>query len=167
MAGIINIVLKKNQQRGINGSFDVFAGFPLRYNATANLNYRSGKFNFFGSYGFQYRESPGRSFQQRFQNDNDTLNLLIQEDDFLPSEYSHTVRAGLDYIFKPKTTFTGAFTYNIGLGENTNNIRYLEYINEDEFIGGKNRNFIEKEKEPNIDWNLTFKKSFDKEGQEL
>jgi outer membrane receptor protein involved in Fe transport len=92
---------------------------------------------------------------------------LIQEDDFLRSEYSHTVRAGLDYIFNPKTTLTGAFTYNIGLGENTNNIRYLEYMNEDEFIGGKNRNFIEKEKEPNIDWNLTFKKSFDKEGQEL
>jgi len=54
-----------------------------------------------------------------------------------------------------------------GLGGNTNRIRYLEYINEEELMGGKIRNFTEEEKEPNIDWNLIFKKSFDKEGQEL
>ena len=41
MAGIINIVLKKEQEKGVQGSFDLYAGYPHRYNAVANMNYRT------------------------------------------------------------------------------------------------------------------------------
>src|SRR5690606_35430866 len=36
MAGIINIVLKKEERRGINGSFDFTAGHPDNYGAAIN-----------------------------------------------------------------------------------------------------------------------------------
>lgn len=48
-AGIINIVLKKRTNLGINGMINLNAGTGDRYNSTLNLNYRSGDINFFAN----------------------------------------------------------------------------------------------------------------------
>ncbi len=48
-AGIINIVLKKRTNLGINGMINLNAGTGDRYNSTLNLNYRSGDLNFFAN----------------------------------------------------------------------------------------------------------------------
>nr|MBP9151252.1 carboxypeptidase-like regulatory domain-containing protein [Flavobacteriales bacterium] len=70
-AGILNIVLKKDERAGLNGSFEVNAGYPHNYGGSANINYRKGKINFFTGIGAQYRQRPGsgRSFQQFFLED--------------------------------------------------------------------------------------------------
>ncbi|MEL6123857.1 MAG: TonB-dependent receptor plug domain-containing protein, partial [Bacteroidota bacterium] len=47
MAGIINIILKKDKGSGFNGSFDVNAGYPLQAGLGANVNYRKGNLNWF------------------------------------------------------------------------------------------------------------------------
>ncbi|MBK8825955.1 MAG: TonB-dependent receptor plug domain-containing protein [Saprospiraceae bacterium] len=47
MSGIINIILKKDNRTGINGSFEVSGGWPENYGLGANVNYRKGKTNFF------------------------------------------------------------------------------------------------------------------------
>ncbi len=165
MAGIINIVLKKEQEKGVQGSFDLYAGYPHRYNAVANLNYRTSNFNFFGSYGFQYRDTPGSSYSKRYLTNNDTTELLIQDRTYSRKEYSHTFRVGMDYMFNPKTTLTGAFLYNYGNGDNLSEILYSDYDYDERLTGGKTRTFKEKEIEPNMDYNITFRKEFDKKGQ--
>ncbi len=48
--GIINIVLKKEFEKGFNGSVTMNAGYPANLGAGANLNYRSKKVNVFGGY---------------------------------------------------------------------------------------------------------------------
>ena len=47
MAGIINIVLKKNQNQGFNGAIETTTGYPENFGGTAIVNYRKNKFNFF------------------------------------------------------------------------------------------------------------------------
>lgn len=51
-AGIIHIVLKKNDQQGTNGSVGLTGGYGQREKAglSLNLNSRKGKFNWFGDY---------------------------------------------------------------------------------------------------------------------
>lgn len=48
MSGIINIILNKNANMGFNGSINtgVEAGHYVRYNASTNMNYKTGKVNF-------------------------------------------------------------------------------------------------------------------------
>ena len=58
MAGIINIVLKKDKRQGFNGSFEVTTGYPTNLGGAANLNYRHKKMNFFINYGIAYRKQP-------------------------------------------------------------------------------------------------------------
>jgi hypothetical protein len=53
-AGIINIVLKANNQFGTNGSYTLTAGYSrgIQNAASINLNHRKGKINLFGNYSF-------------------------------------------------------------------------------------------------------------------
>jgi len=48
--GIINIVLKKNTKRGVNGGVTANVGNESRYHTNVNLNYKPGKVNVFGNY---------------------------------------------------------------------------------------------------------------------
>jgi hypothetical protein len=55
-AGIINIVMKKNESFGTNGSFTLGAGVATRekMNGSLNLNHHVDKVNFFGSYSANF-----------------------------------------------------------------------------------------------------------------
>src|SRR5690606_21261080 len=54
--GTINIVLKKNNMEGVNGSFVVSGakGIHGRGNRSLNLNYKKNNTNVFGSYGYTH-----------------------------------------------------------------------------------------------------------------
>jgi outer membrane receptor protein involved in Fe transport len=72
-SGIINIVLKKNEKVGVNGNVYVNAARSRanRYGGGTSLNYRSGKFNIYGSYDRAYRgEVEYLSFTRRFYDGN-------------------------------------------------------------------------------------------------
>ena len=168
MGGIINIVLKKQSNRGINGSFDLYTGVPQNHSATATLNYRREKVNFFGSYGFQYEKRPGNSYQRRISMDSGgPTGILVQRENFTRAEYSHNVRAGLDYFITPQNTLTGSVVFRTGRGNNVNTLRQLNYDGTNMLLGGKIRNFHEREKEPTLDYNLGYKRVFNKPGQVL
>jgi len=70
-AGIINIMMKKNQMKGMNGSFSVNggAGRKARYGSGFNLNYKNTGFNIYASYNYAYRgETEYLDFTRRFYN---------------------------------------------------------------------------------------------------
>lgn len=94
MSGIINIILNKNANMGFNGSINtgVEAGHYVRYNASTNMNYKTGKVNFFGNYGFNggdrynfgYVNRPGVNNQDFiFTNDNESHLFKIGADIYL------------------------------------------------------------------------------------
>lgn len=58
-AGIINIILKKNEQYGLNGSVNGGSGQGRynRRNGGANLNFRHGKVNVFGNGSYSFNQS--------------------------------------------------------------------------------------------------------------
>jgi len=59
MAGIINIVSKKNALRGLSGIFNATAGTNDKYSADFLLNYRTNRFNFFGGMNYDDRRYLG------------------------------------------------------------------------------------------------------------
>jgi outer membrane receptor protein involved in Fe transport len=99
IGGIINIVLKKNKQKGFNGMIMANAGNMERYNANLTLNYNTGKLNVFGSYGFRRNNSPRTSSDFRISRDS-AKNVLSYYDSRSTSAsrpFTHLGNFGFEY----------------------------------------------------------------------
>ncbi len=167
-AGIINIILKKDQKQGFNGSFELIAGQPTNFGAAANLNYRQGKINFFINYGISYRNSPGGGslFQQR--SAGDTTYLLRQTTDNEFRGLNNNVRGGLDYYFNENSILTASTLWRRSDARRLSDIRYEDYLfNLENSLGYTLRSQDEIEDEPNSEYSLVYKRKFSTEGHEL
>lgn len=168
MSGIINIVLKKDRNKGLNGSFDLTAGHPNNYGVALNMNFRRDKFNFFTSYNLRYRKGPGNgNHYQEFYEGNDTL-ITQNTSRRKRGGLSNSIRFGADYFFNKKNILTTAFNYRYSDDDNFNRIKYRDYLNNlDNKVEYTERTDDEVEKEPNLEYSLTYKKLFDRKGHEL
>jgi outer membrane receptor protein involved in Fe transport len=162
--GIINIVLKKNQENGLNGTFTGNAGYPDFLGGSYSLNMRRKKVNLFSSYGMDYRKHPGSSsLYQRFEGG---ARETRQTGDLSRSGFSHNIMGGLDYFIDDKNTITGSVMYNFGKGDNTSVLTYDDFLN-GEAAGTMVRTDREKEDEDNLETSLNYKHEFSKKGQTL
>jgi outer membrane receptor protein involved in Fe transport len=110
-SGIINIVLKKRSLEGFNGMVQGNYGTFGRFNGGVNLNMRTEKFNFFGSYDTRMNTFSGTSKMHRNTTFNDVSTLLDQEGE---SEYNMTMHLGnlgFDYSPNRYNTFSAAVRY--------------------------------------------------------
>lgn len=64
-AGIINIVLKENRRAGYYGSVQAGADTRGGYNASANINYNSGKLDAYASLGYRHRRHKSGGYSDR------------------------------------------------------------------------------------------------------
>ncbi|HEX6224102.1 MAG TPA: outer membrane beta-barrel family protein [Chryseolinea sp.] len=165
--GIINIILKKNQEKGINGTFTANAGYPALYGGSYTINIRRKKVNLFSSYGIDYNERPGwgESFQRS--TSPDTTFTYTQSNERTQEEFSHNFTLGLDYFLSDNTTLTASGLYNVGEGISKAQTLYNDFDENGDLTRIVERNEREKEDEENIEGSLNFKKTFDRKGQLL
>lgn len=94
-AGIINIVLRKNQSEGYNANvaLSYAQGKKARYNGSVNTNYKTGKVNLFGALTYYRNEWPNDQILYREQN-----GMIIDQDlEQLSLGSGWNFRGGLDY----------------------------------------------------------------------
>ncbi|HXC06536.1 MAG TPA: TonB-dependent receptor family protein, partial [Bacteroidia bacterium] len=114
MAGIINIVLKKNRRTGYNGG--VRAGIDMRgkINGNGDFNVRQGKINAFVSLGVHQRHSIGENITDRTNTIGYPQTYLTQDDPNNSEGYFGFARGGFDYFMNNRNTITVSGT----LGKN-------------------------------------------------
>ncbi|WP_020538657.1 outer membrane beta-barrel family protein [Lewinella cohaerens] len=124
-SGILNIVLKKEEKKGVNGSVSVNTGIPDNHSVGLSLNRRTEKFNLFSQIGAGYRELP---------RDNNTINqdlltgttILSTGTDYR-NEAFYNVILGADYHINPLNvlTLSGNFAYEVEEQPSLTNFRQL------------------------------------------
>lgn len=97
VGGIINIVLKKNENLGFNGQVNASVGTRDKYQAGINLNYGTEKANFYASYNWQNRWQKEWGSGTRSTSLPNFSPTLEQVQDGYEKEKTHLVRAGVDY----------------------------------------------------------------------
>ncbi|HKZ36944.1 MAG TPA: TonB-dependent receptor, partial [Chryseolinea sp.] len=178
MAGIINIILKKERNQGFNGSFEVITGHPTNLGGAANLNYRHKKINFFINYSIAYREQPGvgKLYQEVYDMDGsephvyrgDTTFLLKQNTKGRIDGFNTNIRGGLDYYFDEKNILTASYLYRRSEVTRVTNILYEDYLFDlSNMSSFTTRRQDEDEIEPNSEYSLIYKKSYKQKGHEL
>lgn len=167
MAGIINIILKKEKRTGLNGSFTVNAGQPANYGVSLNLNVRKNRFNLFTSYGISYRENPGKGFTfQEFYLPEGNY-FTNSTNDRLRTGLSNNFRMGSDFYLNDHNTITVSGLYRVSDQENNAEIRYTDLNSDREVVQRTLRQDEEGEDESNMEYNLNYTRTFSKEGQKL
>ncbi len=168
MSGIINIVLKKEQKQGFNGSFEITTGYQPNYGIAANLNYRKNKINFFINYGIAYRVPimAGKLYQEVYNKDSTTL--LDQNSFGRVKTVANTIRGGLDYYFNEKNILTAYYQFRrtdvLRITDNT----YLDYFKTFNNLRATTaRRQEETEAEPYSEYALTYKRAYAQKGREL
>lgn len=109
--GIIHVHLKKDKRDGLNGNVSAGYGFLFRDNLSGSVNYRTGKWNFFGSYGFQRDYDPHRYDEDRTVKTADTTYYYSMRNTGTGKSYGNTGKIGVDFI--PSNATTLSYTFNV------------------------------------------------------
>ncbi len=104
VGGIINIILKKNQNLGLNGQVNAAVGTRDKYTGGLNLNYGVGKFNIYSSYNYQNRRRFRKSDENRVSVLPGVSPILDQDSYNEEVDISHLIRGGIDYNFSENST---------------------------------------------------------------
>ncbi len=105
-AGIINIILKKDQRQGLYGNAQATVGTNNKYNTSVNLNYGLGKLSFNGGYDFRYDDRFGDFRSDRRTFFPDSVVTLNQRNDNKRIRENHVFRLGADYRLGRRQSFS-------------------------------------------------------------
>ena len=167
--GIINIVLRKGKNIGLNGTVIANAGDPETYGLTGTVNYKTKEFNLFTTQGYNYRNNPGNAFtDSRYLNsDNSTRDFMneTRENERLSKSYNANI--GVDWFLNESTTWTNIFNYRRSNGDNRDNVFQNYYNINHDYTYTRNRINEEDSKSKNVEFNTNLTKNFKKEGHKL
>ena len=111
-AGILNIILKKQNLLGFNGNFNVNLGIPKNEGINGTLNVRNEKLNLFGTVNLSNSENSGTFFSETNYTRQD---LTIEETN--DSDYENKnifFNLGSEYYFDDNTSLTISGFYKKG-----------------------------------------------------
>ena len=164
-AGILNIILKKQELLGFNGSINLNAGFPTTLGGNTTLNWRTKKLNLFSTTSLRDSKSLGGGI---FESENFSPVRFVEEDrDYDRRRKSFFVNLGAEYYFDDETSLTvsGFVRRSNNSSNNTTEIRNLDNLGNitDQF----GRYQDETEKDNSQQFTANFSKKFDDKGHEL
>lgn len=163
--GIINIVLKKEREVGLNGSFVASTGYPNKQQTSVNLNYRTKKVNFFTGVGVNYRNSPGEGFVRQTFNQPDTVFYYENNKSFKRRDRGYNLQLGADFFVNKQNTITLTGVHKQSRGNNLNTNTYTDFDENRVFFNESTREDNEIEKKNMSEVSIRHEKTYKKKDQ--
>ncbi len=166
MAGIINIILKEEKEKGTNGVFSLSAGSPQMFNGSANISHQKGKFTYSLGYSFRNRSFGGFRNEKRTIFGSETDTILTQDGDNNRAGDRHGITGGVQFQPNKSNLLIINGNYRISDGFNTSDVDYKTTNSAGQRLSSSRRTNDETEDEEGFDISLDYTKRFKKEGQE-
>ncbi|HKK38390.1 MAG TPA: TonB-dependent receptor [Cryomorphaceae bacterium] len=163
--GIINIQLKKGEDKGAGGSAEVTGGTRNRFNGALRGNMKKENFSLYGGYSFRHWPSVGTRWTERTIYADDEF--LRQDETTDRKDIEHTINIGGDYFFgKNKISYEGAFNAEEELSTETVRARIFELSSGSETLRYSRQN-EEREENYTFDNALIYERLFDDSTKEF
>ena len=171
--GIINIILIENKMKGMNGNVNVSAGTRFE-SGSLNLNFRNNNFGinaFFNANEQLSSHTPNSQDRNSTDTSAKTNTHLIQDGYTDFKRHGYNTGMGFDWTLNKKNSITGGLTYNQFGNQSTNFLNQEQITRDalsvilDDTKGYRNSDI--RSVNNSIDYNLTYKKNFKKDKQEL
>ena len=163
-AGILNIILKKQNLLGFNGNLNLNTGIPKNLGLNGTINIRNEKVNFFSTVNVSDTKNSGSSFSntEYFRQD-----LKIEEtNDWDYFRKSTFFNLGAEYYFDDKTSLTLSGFYKKG-DEDSFLTNIVNDITGADISSTNKRLRDEVELDESFEYAIDFYKDYDREGQTL
>jgi outer membrane receptor protein involved in Fe transport len=165
-AGIINIVLKKQNVSGINGVLSLNAGTGERLNSSANFNWKNPGFNIFGSYDGNLNKMNYSGTSERTSSISGVNSLLSQNSDGTNNFRMQNINLGADYFLDYQNSLSLNFRLRSG-DFNSNNSTLNSNYETDLLTKKFDRANDSKRGFDALNYTLSYKKTFDTKSQEF
>ena len=158
-SGIINIVLKKEEKRGTNGSISLNTGTPHNHSVGFSLNHRTEKFNLFSQLGVGYRELPqdNRSYNRNLLTDT-TIHSIGRE---YRNEIFYNVILGTDYHINDLNVITLSGNYVLEIEDQPSKTSFSMVNGSDQVLSEWARTEETEATNPKYQFDLQYKKDFE------
>lgn len=103
-SGIINVILKKEEKKGVNGSISLNTGIPTNHSVGISLNKRTDKFNLFTQFGVGRRSMP--SYSNSINENLISLNSVETNSIQYRNENFYNLTLGTDYYINDLNVIT-------------------------------------------------------------
>lgn len=157
-SGIINIILKKDEKKGLNGSVTLNVGMPTNHSVGISLNKRTEKFNLFSQFGVGHRMNPTdmESINRDFVNNTSLSSIGLRE----KSETFYNVILGTDYHINDYNVVTLSGNFALELEDEISDLNFNYFENTDELSSAWDRAESTSATNPKWQYELQYKKSF-------
>ena len=158
-AGILNIILKKEEKKGWNGSISVNTGIPDNHSMGLSLNRRTENFNLFAQLGAGYRSLPQES--ENINRNLITNEMLLSNGKEFRNETFFNLTLGADYHINDLNvlTLSGNFAYEIEDQPSNYNFQFFDENNN--LISSWLREETTEATNPKYKYELNYKKQFE------
>ena len=157
-SGIINIVIKKEERKGINGSVTLNTGIPHNHSLGLSLNRRTEKFNLFSQLGVGYREIPTdmESINRNLQKNT----AIFSEGEAFRNEVFYNFVLGTDFHIDKNNvlTLSGSFAYEVE--DQPSNFDFSFEDSTGTIVDRWNRTEITDATNPKYQYELQYKRDF-------
>lgn len=159
-SGIINIVLKKEDRKGLNGSATLNVGSPLNNSVGLSMNKRTEKFNIFSQFGVGKRSLLTTSSGSTLDRGSSNPRYLYNDGYGGRDEQFYNVILGTDYQINEfnALTLSGHYAYEIEDDYFLTTYERRELNNS--LINSSFRNEISEATNPKFQYDLSYKKTF-------
>ena len=157
-SGIINIVLKKEERKGLNGSISVNTGTPVGHSVGVSLNRRTEKFNLFSQLGIGVRELPNDLETRNVDLVNNT-SILTNGTEYRNEKYYNFV-LGTDYHINDNNVLTLSGNFAMEIEEQPSNTNFAAIDSNNDISSQWERNEVTEARNPKFQYELQYKKEF-------
>ena len=166
-SGILNIILKKERLKGLNGSININTGYPTQNGLSTNFNYRRSKFSVFGSLNVSQRETKGGGFTNSdfFLTDTTYSSNIVRDN--LSNSKSFGGRVGFSYFPNKNNIFNFSLGTRISDRDGDNKNFYKDYSSNGNLIGDSERYELSDRDSENFNYNISYTKNFKTRGHSL
>ncbi len=167
--GLLNIILKKGKNQGVNGTIIGTVGDPENYGLSANINYKTDKLNVFTTSGYNYRNNPGNSISntEYLNADGSTRNYIDESRTNERLRKGFNTNFGMEWYLDDSTTWTNTVNLRRNAGNSDSEVTYNNYDAGRNFLFTDYRLTNESNKDVSVEYSTNFTKKFKKDGHKF
>ena len=166
--GILNIILKRGKNQGVNGSVIASAGSPENTGLSGNVNVKNEMANFFTTLGYSKSRGPGNTKinQTNFNTNHDLASYVEERRNNNRFREGFNGNFGMELNLDKSSSWTNTLSLRKNKGANPENVVYSNYYPTGAFERRQRYNALNRSSQ-DVEYTTNFIKKFKKNGHKL